>query len=119
MARPDGASGQCEERSVATNSITPAEFKVDVAQLAEAITIVGARTDSIRNEVMIINDVFNQAESFWQSPAGTSFAAFQAEFTQDMQNLNDLLDEMVTRMTAAHDQYVDVEQTNTANFQTT
>ncbi|GAA1226435.1 hypothetical protein GCM10009665_16220 [Kitasatospora nipponensis] len=99
-----------------TESITPAEFKVDLAQLADAIVIVGARKDAIKEKVAIINDIFHQAESFWHSPAGTSFADFQAEFTQDMLNLNDLLEEMVRRMTAAHQQYVDVEQTNTANF---
>ncbi|MDH6109461.1 WXG100 family type VII secretion target [Kitasatospora sp. MAP12-15] len=100
------------------NTITPAEFKVDLAQLADAIVIVGARKDSITNEVSIINGIFQQAESCWTGPAGTSFASFQAEFTQDMLALNDLLAEMVTRMTAAHDQYVQVEEANTANFQT-
>lgn len=102
---------------MADTSMTPAEFKVDVTQLAEAISMVGARRESIVSEVSNINNLFKQAESSWQSPAGASFSAFQAEFTQDMQNLNDLLGEMVTRMTAAHDQYVNVEQTNTANFQ--
>lgn len=100
------------------NTITPAEFKVDLSQLADAIVIVGARKDSITNYVTIINDIFKQAESFWTGPAGSSFATFQAEFTQDMQALNELLAEMVTRMTAAHDQYVQVEEANTANFQT-
>jgi WXG100 family type VII secretion target len=102
---------------MAQTDITPAEFKVDVEQLAEAIQIAGGRRDAIKLKVEALNSALTAAEGFWHSPAGTSFVAVQAEFTQYMQTLNDLLDEMVQRMTAAHQQYVDVENQNTANFQ--
>ncbi|MFE0462669.1 WXG100 family type VII secretion target [Kitasatospora sp. NPDC058965] len=96
--------------------ITPAEFKVDVEQLGEAIQIVGGRRDDIRLKVEAIDSAFKAAEGYWRSPAGSSFATFQAEFDRTMQSLDELLDEMVRRMTAAHDQYVEIEQVNTANF---
>jgi WXG100 family type VII secretion target len=96
--------------------ITPAEFKVDIEQLAEAIEIAGGRRDAIKLKVEAIDSAFKAAEGYWHSPAASSFVTFQAEFDQTMQNLNELLDEMVTRMTAAHDQYVEIEQVNTANF---
>lgn len=101
---------------MADTTITPAEFKVDVEQLATAIEIVKGRTASITLEVQAISSAFTAAEEYWRGPAGTSFASFQAEFVQDMQSLNALLEEMVTRMASAHDQYVTVEQTNTGNL---
>ncbi|AEW94675.1 MULTISPECIES: WXG100 family type VII secretion target [Streptomycetaceae] len=98
------------------NTITLEELRIDLAQLRDAITIVGARAASIRNNVNLINMTFNEAESVWHSPAAHSFAQLQAEFTTIMGDLDNLLDEMTHRMKASHQQYLDMEETNTRNI---
>src|SRR5262249_42138854 len=102
---------------MAKKDLTPAEFRVDIEQLEEAIVIVGGRKDGIVLAVEAIDSVFKSAEGYWHSPAGSSFVTFHEEFRKNMQQLNELLEEMVKRMTSAHDQYVEIEKLNTQNLQ--
>ncbi|GAA2745994.1 WXG100 family type VII secretion target [Kitasatospora cinereorecta] len=97
--------------------LTPAEFKVDLEQLAEAIEIVRGRKDGIALNVEAIDSCFKAAESYWHSPAGSSFVTFHAEFSANMKQLNELLEEMVKRMGSAYQQYKEIEALNTANLQ--
>ncbi|MFI7102504.1 WXG100 family type VII secretion target [Streptomyces sp. NPDC050161] len=101
---------------MATGSLTPAEFKVDLAQLRDAIGTVRGCTTSIESDVSQVKAAFQQAQSSWRSPAGESFGALQVEFGNNMSELVELLHEMVTRMNAAYEEYKQAEETNTENF---
>ncbi|MFE7121117.1 WXG100 family type VII secretion target [Streptomyces sp. NPDC057654] len=102
---------------MAPKTLTPAEFKVDLEQLEDAIQVVQGRTASIENAVMLVNMTFNIAETHWHSPAAATFSALQREFTQNAQQLVDLLHEMKRRMDSAYTQYQETEHTNTHNFE--
>ncbi|MCB5906948.1 WXG100 family type VII secretion target [Streptomyces pinistramenti] len=101
---------------MAPQSLTPAEFKVDLQQLHDAISTVNGCTASIENDVMLVNQVFKLAEGVWHSPSGATFSNLERDFSQNMDQLVQLLHEMSRRMQSAYNQYRDTEKTNADNF---
>jgi uncharacterized protein YukE len=56
------------------------------------------------------------AEANWTSPSSASFAAVQQACTTQMAALDDLLTEMITRLKATYQNYLDAETANTSNL---
>jgi uncharacterized protein YukE len=95
-----------------TSKLTPAQFKVDLAQLAAATTKVAGEAEAIRSSITIINQSMFEVEVWWRSPAGAIFTGTQEACTTQMNALITLLDDAVTRMRAAYKNYHAMELLN-------
>lgn len=101
---------------MASHTLTLSEFRVELEHLHDAMSTVKGCTADIENDVMLVKQVLNLAEGVWQSPSGATFGNLQREFSDNMTVLADLLREMSNRMSAAYEEYRQVEETNTKNF---
>ncbi len=96
--------------------ITPAEFKVDLAELADAATAVGRESSAIKEDLAKLGNFFHLVEDDWHSPSGESCVQLQKLFTVATADLVSLLDEMVRRMRHSYANYKYIEETNAANL---
>ncbi|MEU3708678.1 WXG100 family type VII secretion target [Streptomyces catenulae] len=97
--------------------MTLADFRIELEHLHDAMSTVKGCTASIENDVNLVKQVLNLAEGVWQSPSGATFGNLQRDFGDNMSVLVDLLREMSTRLHTAYEEYRQVEETNTKNFQ--
>ncbi|ASW55409.1 WXG100 family type VII secretion target [Plantactinospora sp. KBS50] len=93
-----------------------AEFRVDLAALAEAIGKVSGERTTISGGISSLKTTFTNVESHWQGPAATSFGTLVTNFNNATDTLMSLLDEAIGRMRTAHGNYAATEQTNTRNY---
>src|ERR1700752_3180173 len=96
-----------------STTISVSAFKVDLAQLADAITSVQGSAERISGYVDQIKASLNAGEQEWSSPAYQTFAALVPDVNTDMDTLVNLMNEMVTRMQSTYNQYSSIELTNT------
>jgi WXG100 family type VII secretion target len=98
-------------------SITISEFRVDLDHLESAIGTVQAQADSINNSCQAITGVMQDIPGAWNTPAGQTFSVLTQACITQMDALNGLLAEMIQRMQAAYQTYLNAEQTNFSNLQ--
>ena len=91
-------------------------FTVDLGDFSDAIGRVSADRDTINAANAQIVAEFQAVENAWHSPAGESFTSFLTDLTSTTQKLQELLDDMVSRMQTTYQNYSDAETTNTANL---
>jgi hypothetical protein len=96
--------------------ITPVEFKVDLAELADAGTAVGRESAAIKEDLAKLGNFFHLVEGDWHSPSGESCVQLQKSFTVATADLVSLLEEMVRRMQHSYANYKHIEETNAANL---
>jgi WXG100 family type VII secretion target len=96
--------------------LTMTEFKVDLAQLENAIGVVSTQAGVIDRDCQSITMLMQQVSQMWVTPAGQTFAELIPPCTKQMHALTELLAQMVRRMRGAHETYVNIEQTNTRNL---
>jgi len=98
--------------------LTWSEFKVDLAQLHQAIGTVGHEAGLIEDYMSRIAAHFSQVKEFWNTPTELSFEEVQQWFTRVQRDLLELLKETVRRLQAAYNNYHAAELANTNNLQT-
>jgi uncharacterized protein YukE len=103
--------------TMAAQSMTMAEFKVDLAQLQNAIQVVSAQAGSIDTNCQDITAAMAVAPQSWVTPSGQTFDELAQACDRQMQALTGLLTEMVQRMQAAYQTYLATEEANTRNLQ--
>ena len=91
-------------------------FSVDLGDFSAAIGRVGSSRDAIEAANAQMVTQFQAVEAAWQSPAGESFTTFLSALTSSTQKLQELLDDMVTRMQTTYRNYADAETSNTHNL---
>ncbi|WP_431949793.1 WXG100 family type VII secretion target [Actinacidiphila sp. bgisy167] len=92
------------------------EFQVALQDLHAAIGIVRSESGTVSGLIGRIQSHFDAAQSFWQSPAASTFETTASWFTTSSRALEDLLNEMVGRLQTAYDNYVAAERANTNNL---
>lgn len=92
------------------------EFRVELAQLREAIGAVGREAQLIDTYMSTIAIRFLQVKDVWTSPAELTFEDVQQWFTRVQEALRQLLEETVRRMQAAYDNYHATELRNVNNL---
>ncbi|MEV6994321.1 WXG100 family type VII secretion target [Streptomyces sp. NPDC093228] len=98
-----------------SGKMTLAEFRVALGDLRRAIGIVRKENMHISELLSSMQRHFVAAHASWQSPSATSFEAMSEWFTKGSRDLENLLQEMVRRMQAAYDNYLEAERANTKN----
>jgi uncharacterized protein YukE len=98
--------------------MTWSEFKVDLAQLHEAIGSVGHESGLIGGYMSQIASQFASVKQEWVAPSEMSFEDVQQWFTRVQGDLHQLLDETVGRLKKAYDNYHAAELANTQNLTT-
>jgi YD repeat-containing protein len=91
-------------------------WAVDIPALGDAIVKVSGQRDLLVDNVRQLKTTFVNIENHWKSPAGTSFSTLATNFNSATDGLVTLLDEAVSRMRTAYNNYVATESTNTANL---
>jgi uncharacterized protein YukE len=102
---------------MATKTLTPAEFKVDLSQFASSIQTVRAQASIIETHCAAITAAMQGTEVAWNTPSGMGFQDLALACNKQMDALIALLTEMVARMQAAYQTYVAVEEANAKSFQ--
>ena len=92
------------------------DYQVDVAALDAAIDQVAAEHQQILAGVNWLKNGFTEAEGYWKSPAGNSFAALGDEFIAAANQVVTLLDEAIGRMRTASQNYKLAEEDGTTNY---
>jgi uncharacterized protein YukE len=109
-----------------SNQITvdPVTFKADLGDLEASITLVQSRAGSIEDEYRNITSQLmtlssggmGVTASAWSSPAGGTFTAVATQLSNAMSTLQNLLNDMVSRMQQTYSNYVQTETANTQNL---
>jgi uncharacterized protein YukE len=102
--------------TMATN-LTMTQFKVDLKQLENAIHVVSRQASIIDENSQYITSAMQEAPQVWVSPAGQTFDEVVPPCTKQMHALNELLTQMVQRMKAAYENYLNTERANIHNLQ--
>ena len=90
---------------------------VDLGALSDAIAKVSAERDVATGGIQSLRSTFNIIEDHWQSPAGSSFVGLVANFNSVADRLMAVLDDAISRMRTAHQNYAATEAANTRNLQ--
>lgn len=95
--------------------MSPGEFQVALGELSRATELVRQESSHISDQINQIQALFEAAHSDWKSPAAFTFKTMSDWFTSSSRELESLLQEMVRRMVAAHDNYARAEIANARN----
>jgi uncharacterized protein YukE len=98
-------------------------FKVDLGDLESAIALVKSKAYSIEGEYRNITQQFQNLSiagtgmtgNAWQSPAGSTFTPVETQLSNAMSTLQQLLDDIVSRMQQTYNNYVETETVNVQN----
>jgi uncharacterized protein YukE len=92
------------------------EFKVDLEEFSNAVGSVSKDRDAIADDFKNLKTQFEDAKAAWDSPAGSAFAELENWLTSAIQQANDALDAMVTRMGVTLANYQGMESANANNL---
>ncbi|MYS23327.1 WXG100 family type VII secretion target, partial [Streptomyces sp. DvalAA-14] len=95
--------------------MTPASWTNDLKELADAITFVQGKADTIADQISTITTQYSTLEEIWATPAGQTFTDVATRVNSAMQQLQTLLGDTTDRMQMTHDNYQQAEEKNTAN----
>jgi YD repeat-containing protein len=95
---------------------TEIDWAVDLPALYTAIGQVSAERNSIADNFGVLKVVFGNIEEYWQSPAGKSYTPLAETFNTATQAALDVLDEAISRMKQAYNNYAATEGTNVNNL---
>src|SRR5260370_13694098 len=93
-------------------------FMVDLAALSEAISKMSGERDAMQGGIESLRSTFTNVEDHWQSPAGSSFVPLTTNFNSVTDQLMAVLDDAISRMRTAYQNYVATEAGNTKNLTT-
>jgi uncharacterized protein YukE len=92
------------------------KFQVNPQVLLDTAKYVGGEAATIKELSAGINRELVNAERALSTPAGATLGSLQRQVDVEMGKLQHLLEEMVSRMGAAHENYVEAERKNVANM---
>jgi WXG100 family type VII secretion target len=102
---------------MAAQPLTLTEFRVDLQQMEEAIGVLKLQAGLIDSRVATITTLLRSVPASWSSPAELTFNEVQQVCTAQLTRLTGLLEEMISRMQTAYQNYLDAEQSNVSNLQ--
>lgn len=111
-----GGDGGDSGDTTAPGGYTLNQFRVDLAQLAEAIRTVGNCSDDIYWYLDKIVETMGDVDSFWTGPAYVSFGEQAKWFAKTVSDLHDVLDEIVQRMWRSYNNFYNAEQAVLSNL---
>ncbi|GGM21447.1 hypothetical protein GCM10010129_77150 [Streptomyces fumigatiscleroticus] len=97
-------------------SMSEYEFKVALGELKSAIGTVRKYAGDIEGNLAEIGRQFDRLGGAWTSPARMSSEPVTEWFKRASRDMHSLLEEMIRRMQAAYDNYLDAETTNYNNL---
>jgi WXG100 family type VII secretion target len=97
--------------------MTPHSWGVDLNQLTQAQTQIGTDIQNISDAYDTIQMQYSLIESFWSSPAGTSFEDATSAVDLAMNQLSTVLSSISSAMQKAYSNYYDAEQQTISTFQ--
>jgi WXG100 family type VII secretion target len=92
------------------------EFKVDLQQYTDATAKVTADKNTIEDDFSQIKAALDDLGSTWESPAGDTYDNLQSSLTSATQQMISVLDDIISRMNATYQTYVNAEQSNAQNL---
>jgi len=101
---------------MAQKQMTFTEFRSNLADLKGAATDIGLKKKWIMDCMDNVRANFSEFEKEWQAPSEVTFSEVRQWFERSYVHLDALLDEIVTRLWKAYDNYHDVELKNIANL---
>ena len=96
--------------------MTPQSWKTDLQDFQNAQTQIGTYISSISDDYSTIQMQYSMIESFWSSPAGTSFTEATSAVDLAMQKLNTVLSSITTAMQTSYSNYYASEQQAITTF---
>jgi uncharacterized protein YukE len=102
---------------MATVSLTPNEFAVDLGLFLDAIGTVQGQADTISGRCSDITAALQAVPPAWNAPAEVPFGGLSQKCIGQMNSLNALLTEMIKRMQDTYQNYLNGEQTNFNNLE--
>ena len=96
--------------------MTPASWKTDLAAFQTAMTQVGTDISNISDAYDTIQTQYAMVESYWSSPAGTSFQEATTAVDYAMGQLNLVLDSISSALQASYSNYEAAEQQTINQF---
>jgi WXG100 family type VII secretion target len=97
-------------------TISATEFSVDLQQLADAITSVQRSHDAIVSLTGQFNHLLGKVPSAWSGPSELTFAPLVPQVQSALQDLQTLLQDMITSMQTSYDNYQSTELANVSNL---
>src|SRR4051795_4706527 len=95
-----------------TSTVGAQEFSVAMGQLEAAIGVASNSRDAIHGDTGRLRTLFTKIESTWLSPSGDTFIDFEVQFNRALDGLDHIVDEIVERMKATHQNYTEAESKN-------
>ena len=96
--------------------MTPQSWKTDLNDFQNAQTQIGTYISNISDDYSNIQMQYSMIESFWSSPAGTSFTEATSAVDLAMQKLNTVLSSITTAMQTSYNNYYASEQQAITTF---
>jgi WXG100 family type VII secretion target len=97
-------------------TITRDEFRVDLEHFRAAIATVRNDSNSVYSHSYMLKQAFREVQSHWDGPAGNTFDNLKPAFDHVLDEINALLEDILTRMQQTYDNYVAAEEDNANNF---
>lgn len=94
---------------------TMQDFQVDLAALGDTIEKVRGKSVEIGVEMDAIKSVLDGVHDNWSGPAYETYDPVKTWFQQTQHDVRGLLDEIIRRMRASYDNYLQVERANLQN----
>jgi WXG100 family type VII secretion target len=95
--------------------MTPGSWKVDLAQIADALALINNKSDSISKHQDTIMWQCQSVKNSWRSPAGDTFASASDKVQTALSDLCELVDNVAERMQQSYDNYRNSERANVKN----
>ena len=96
--------------------MTPQSWKTDLEDFQTAQSQIATYISNISGDYDTIQMQYSMIESYWTSPAGTSFQEATSAVDLTMQQLNTVLSSISSAMQASYDNYYSSEQQAIATF---
>ncbi len=97
-------------------TISIESFKVDLQQLQDAIGTVSAQAQTIGEQAQVIQAQLAEVPSWWSAPSEVPFSQLAMACTNQLNGLVSLLQEMITRMNSAYQNYLSAETANVSTL---
>ncbi|NEA41775.1 WXG100 family type VII secretion target [Streptomyces sp. SID11385] len=94
---------------------TAAQWAVALSELHSAIGKVKGYSHDISGYLVQIGNEFDRLGDNWRSPAAASAEPVAEWFTRSARDLRELLEDMIRRMQASYESYLDAETKNYHN----
>ena len=102
-----------------SDTVSPAEFKADLAQLLEVKGKVKTQSHNIKDSMNAIAADFNGVRDVWHSPAEPTFEDMTNWFNSVANQVQEILEDITNRLQATHESYFNMEYDNVQNLSKT